>query len=227
MFRGWFQKPRNLLRWPSSLSQSIENPFQLDRLPDSTTTAELQHPSRRYTPAEDRRHTWLLLFYASLFGLVLALAEVYIFRFGSNEIYLSGLSTIAVWVSAITVFQYRKSSWQWFAYFLVCPAITSVLFYTADPYFKLALAMLAAMYTADCFATHYFYLKTTVPMSPDRVDRLRASGPIASVYSTHPQAVSSSTSSPSWPFLSFTSSSSLSHADCPVATSWRTCPFSP
>ena len=171
---SWLQKPRNLLRWPSSLSQSIENPIHLDRLPDDTTGVELQYPSRRYKPAEDRRHTCLLLFYASLFGLVLALAEVYIFRFGSNEIYLSGLSTIAVWVLAITVFQYRKSIWQWFAYFLVCPAITSILFYTADSYFKLALAMLAAMYTADCFATHYFYLKTTVPMPRDRANRLRA-----------------------------------------------------
>ena len=71
---------------------------------------------------------------------------------------------------------------------------------------------------------------TSRPPSPCRATAWTAcapSGPIASVYSTHPQAVSSSTSSPSWHFLSFTPSSSLPHADCPEATSWRTCPFSP
>ena len=150
----------------------MENPLQSARLPDASRI-ELQYPTRRYTPAQDRRYTWRILFYGALAGLVLSLLEYILFFSGHNQVFPSGLAAAAVWIFAITVLERRKPWWRWLIYVLICPTFTIAFYTSYEPYFRLAVAMLFSMYVADCFATHYFCLQTTVPMSLERANRLR------------------------------------------------------
>ena len=94
MFRGFFQRLRNLPTWPDSLYQPFENPTQPGRLPD-TTGVELEYPTHRYTPAQDRRHTRRLLLLGALCALLLVIPEIVLSRVADPA--HAGLATVGMY----------------------------------------------------------------------------------------------------------------------------------
>lgn len=172
MFERWFSKLHPIIRWPDSLIQSLENPTQPARFQDDSA-GELEYPTQRFTAAEDRRHAFWILLFGSLVGMLLFMVEHFLARFWLAQYAHSAAAAAAMYVFLVTYLGRTKPWWRWPLYLVACPVVALALLAAREPYFILALAMLFAVVTADMFATHYFYLKTAVPMSRDRARRLR------------------------------------------------------
>ena len=172
MFNGWLPRLRDLRTLPKSILQSPENPIQLDRVPKGRR-GELEYPTHQHTAEEDRRHTLWLLALAPLIGVAAFFVEQ-IFQTFWIATYLFGLlTTLAMYVFAITLLGQKKSLWRWLVYFPLIPFAGFALCVFRDPYLFLGVGFLFSTILADKFATHYFHLKTTVPMARRRSRKLR------------------------------------------------------
>lgn len=171
MFRRWW---KNAPRWPESLSQSIENPVQHDRLPD-TSGVELEYPAQKHTTAENRQYTVRLLSLALLIGLPFFLVQWLLTTVRLSPYLHAAGASVAIYVFLIsyTTRRDRRPWWRWPLYFGVLPPILFLFILIADQFILLTLAFLFAAALADNFATHFFCLRTTVPMPRQQALELR------------------------------------------------------
>jgi hypothetical protein len=169
VFRRWL---KSLQYWPSSVYQSIENPTQFDRLPDSSNV-ELEYPTHQYTFAQNRRHTLLAIGLPAITGLVLFLIGEF-FRRPFVPYYHATLAVIGLLLFVWAYFGRVKPLWRWAIYLFVVPVLVAAIFLYHDPYLMFAIAMVLATLLGDRFATHFFQLRTTVPMPRVRANSLRA-----------------------------------------------------
>ena len=116
MFREWFTSVRS---WPKSLYQSIEDPTQEDRLPDSSAV-ELEYPTHQYTPAQNRRHAFFMIAVPAFAGLVLFIMEHYTRRPFAPYVHAS-LAAFGLTIFTWAYFGRIKSWWRWPVYFLLYP----------------------------------------------------------------------------------------------------------
>ncbi len=168
-----FELPKHLKGWSPSLYQSVENPLQLDRLPD-TSGIELEYPAVSESPAAARRHTLFLLALGGLAGLVPSIIEQFRDFYHLITYLLAIAATVSAYYFVSALPRGKKSHWRWPIYLLGLPFFFFALVVLREPYLILALAMLLSIPAADLFATHYFYHKTTAPMPKERSRRLRA-----------------------------------------------------
>ncbi len=172
-FRRLFVVPKTLKGWWPSLYQSVENPLQPDRLPD-TSGIELEYPAVSMPPATARRHTLILLALGGLAGLIPSVIEQYRDFYNLIPHLLAIVATAAAYYFVSAWPSPKKSPWPWLLASFVLPLFFVALVVLRDPYLILGLAMLLSIPAADLFATHYFYQKTTAPMPKERSRRLRA-----------------------------------------------------
>jgi hypothetical protein len=169
-FRRWLEPLRP---WPQSLFQSIENPLQPDRLED-TSGIELEYPAYKHTPAENRRHTRNLLVLGLLLVLVLYLGEVVFQSWWIGTYFHATFATVAMVLFLVAYLGRRRPWWRWPVFVLVCPVVSAAFYVLRESHLMLGVAMFFGVLLADLFATHFFQLKTTVPMPRDRALQLRA-----------------------------------------------------
>lgn len=172
MFNRWFRRLNEFRPLPQSILQSPENPIQLDRMPKGRR-GELEYPTHRHSAEEDRRHTLWLLALAPLVAIAAYFIET-VFQTYWIATYVFGLlATAALYVFFLTFFAQRKSRWRWLVYFPGIPFIGFALCVLRDAYLFLVVGFVLSAILADGFATHFFYLKTTVPMARRRSRKLR------------------------------------------------------
>ena len=168
----WWQWFTLLPRWPDSIRQPRGNPLQADRLPDASG-AELQYPTYRHTPAEDRRHVRLLLLGYAATSLFIA-GYGYLYQRTIFSSTLVGLvATFALYLFALNDLGREKPRWRWALYVGLGPLVVVALFTFIEPWAYLLLATVAAVRLSDLFATHYFHLKTCAPLPRSRAMTLR------------------------------------------------------
>jgi hypothetical protein len=157
--------------WPRSLYQSLENPVQADRLPD-TSGVELDYPTFRHTLAQNLRHMALIVFISAAvsslpycMSLLLPMVE------GPYGYYWSLTVAAGFWV-LIGLLERKKPIWRWAVY--GATAITLATIYSVRcPFFPYAAAIALAIPVSDVFATHYLHLKTAAPTPRARALGLR------------------------------------------------------
>ncbi len=134
---------------------------------------ELEYPTHRHSAEQDRRHTLWLLALAPLVAIAAYFIET-VFQTYWIATYVFGLlTTAALYVFFLTFFAQRKSRWRWLVYFPGIPFIGFALCVLRDAYLFLVVGLALSAILAGGFATHFFYLKTTVPMARRRSRKLR------------------------------------------------------
>lgn len=172
MFNRWFRRLNEFRPLPRSILQSPENPIQLERMPKGRR-GELEYPTHRHTVDEDRRHTLWLLALAPLLATVAYFIETVFETYWISTYVFGLLTTVALYVFSLTFFSQKKPHWRWLLYFPGIPFIGFALCVFREPYLFLLVGFVLSALLADGFATHFFYLKTTVPMARRRSRKLR------------------------------------------------------
>ncbi|MCB0324632.1 MAG: hypothetical protein KDD69_13715 [Bdellovibrionales bacterium] len=158
------ERPR---RWHETLRQSVENPFQSDRLKCGPMRA-LEHRTRINSPA-DRRALWI--YFAWQLGVRVALLVLGKFlsnwRYGVGNHYFALLIFVSVISCARGVLFDRSPLVRWITYLLICPLLAAPAFLFDRPYYDYALGIAAVCLLADRLATHHFY-SLTLTLLPRR-----------------------------------------------------------
>ncbi len=163
----WIETRRH---WPDTAEQSTENPLQEDRLPDSSAI-ELEYAAIQYTPKQNFRFSLKQFAIAALFCIQFFVYEhIFNFIFMWVHCILTTASLAAFLFAASTK---PRGFWLWAVIFLLFPPIVLLSFSFRDPSFSLLIAALTALYLADQFAKHHFFLHTTVPVPASTAKTLR------------------------------------------------------
>jgi len=168
--------PEFLTLRPSSAYQSQENPLQTDRLP-STDAVELDLPTRKHSPEENRayirRFLWLLAAIGVFIGLYEAMPPVY---------FAPGVIQKWFFLGALTVYLYYDATISR-RYWQILPLLLLYLFalrflHTGEddvlttPFIFLV-ATICVLRLADRMCRLSLYLLTTAPTSKESARRQR------------------------------------------------------
>ena len=165
---SWFRKRRP---WHRTLPQSLDNPLQADRLPDSSHV-ELEYPVVQHTPSENRRYTLWVFFLAVFLGGI-AFAGQMITHTRAAAPYFQVFFLSAALLVYFTQIPFLRLRHRLVLCLLLWPISLAVLLAFPDRYVIIAIGMFATAILADRFASHFFYLKTAMPMPKSEAIRFR------------------------------------------------------
>ncbi|MFN3194031.1 MAG: type IV secretory system conjugative DNA transfer family protein [Aureliella sp.] len=157
---------------PQTLRQSLENPTQVDRLPDSSGI-ETEFPAYCESRASARKIVRRTLFFAAVVCLFRSIPEYFLPIPWAYDIF-GIFASIACVTIVCTIIGVPTKLWHYGMYLFALPALVLYILYLRSMF---ALLLLAAVFTAivaDRFAKLSLYLGTTTPFSRPRAKFVRS-----------------------------------------------------
>lgn len=172
MFRTIRQYLQNISLLPSTLEQSIGNPIQQDRLPD-TSGVELEFPVISGSLPENRWQTLWQILIAALFCLAIAIVANFNVLYAIDFL-LGFLASLALLAFSITLIGFPTKWRHWLFYLLGLPVLMLAMTTLREPMLVILVACWCAALLANLFASHLFHLQTSSIMDRARALQLRA-----------------------------------------------------
>ena len=149
--------------WPESLHQSVENPLQRDRLPDTSSWSELRLPTSHLTPAQERRSARIFLAICCLIPVPLfVLLQFDLTKFlpeGWGPAHLCAVvATIAVAVIASLSFRDVSEDDRSRIVFVFALATGIFLWTQLSAEAFLVPALIGLILVGDCVSRHVYWL---------------------------------------------------------------------
>lgn len=171
MFRTIRQYLRTISLLPSTLEQSIGNPIQQDRLPD-TSGVELEFPVISGSLPENRWQTLWQILIAVLFCLAIAIVANFNVLY-AIEFVLGFIASVALLVFSITLIGFPAGWRHWLFYLIGLPVLMLAMTTLREPMLVTLVACWCAAVMANQFASHLFHLQTSSIMDRARALQLR------------------------------------------------------
>jgi hypothetical protein len=146
-----------------TLQQSVHNPVQFDRLPD-TSLLEIRYPTFFYTVRQNLHY--LAHGLLRLLGYLLAITflEYWIYQGRLAPYFHAVLAVAALDVFFVVYLLPLRRLWLAFSAVLFVPLLSIFLFTFPNPLLVTLSAALVLTLAADALATNYFHLKTAAPV---------------------------------------------------------------